>query len=209
MEKVPYDARLARACVPSLTRWGVTPNQMTTLSLLLGLAGAGLFALGDGAAANWGAGLFVLARVLDHFDGELARYSGQTSRFGYYYDYVTGMLSYALLFAAIGYHLSLGPLGLWAWLIGGLAAGIAALSMPINLLLDREKGLTGGRAIGYPGFGGFELEDGIYLLAPITWLGLLGPFFVLVGVGATVYALWSLWSLIRLRMARGSSSALP
>ena len=56
-----------------------------------------------------------------------------------------------------------------------------------------------GDAHGYPAFAGIELEDGIYLLAPITWLGMLMPFFVAATVGATVYFLWSLWTLLRLR----------
>jgi hypothetical protein len=66
---IPYDQRIARALVVPLARLGVTPNQVT-FSLLLALVAAGLFALGTAQAAHWAAGIFVLARVLDHFDGE-------------------------------------------------------------------------------------------------------------------------------------------
>ena len=55
--------------------------------------------------------------------------------------------------------------------------------------------------IGYPSYGGFELEDGIYLVAPITWIGWLPQFFVAVGVGSTIYCLWTLSRLIGLRRA--------
>ncbi len=76
----------------------------------------------------------------------------------------------------------------------------AALSMFIDLDLDKhlpEK--TGKDAVGYPGFAGFELEDGIYLLAPITWPGYSTPFFVLTAAGSVVYFLWSCWRLLRLK----------
>ena len=94
MDKPPYDQRLARILVRPLAGTPLTPNHITLLTLALGLGAAWLFATGDPVAANWGAGVFVLARFLDHFDGELARLTGQTSRLGYYLDYVSGGLSY-------------------------------------------------------------------------------------------------------------------
>ncbi len=66
---IPYDQRIARALVVPLAWLGVTPNQVA-FSLLLALVAAGLFALGTAQAAHWAAGIFMLARVLDHFDGE-------------------------------------------------------------------------------------------------------------------------------------------
>ncbi|MDA0998869.1 MAG: hypothetical protein O2944_11785, partial [Proteobacteria bacterium] len=59
-----------------------------------------------------------------------------------------------------------------------------------------------GDAVGYPGFAGFELEDGIYLLAPVTWLGFLYPFFVAAGIGATIYCAWTCWQLLQVRRRR-------
>ena len=202
MNKPPYDQRLARLLVRPLARTPITPNQITAVTLLLAVGAACLFARGDGRAANWGAGLFVLARFLDHFDGELARLTGMKSRLGYYFDYVAGALSYTALFAGIGIGLSTGALGGWALALGAAGAASAILSLFINLDIDKQMALADGDATGYPGFAGFELEDGIYLIAPITWLGWLPPFFVLCGVGAAVYCLWSAWSLIKLRTAK-------
>lgn len=201
MIKPPYDQRLARLLVRPLARTPITPNQITAVTLLLALAAAWLFALGDGRAANWGAGLFVVARFLDHFDGELARLTGMKSRFGYYFDYVAGGVSYAALFSGLGIGLAGGPLGGWALALGAAGAASAILSLFINLDIDKQMDLTDGETAGYPGFAGFELEDGIYLIAPITWLGWLTPFFVLCGVGAAAYCLWSAWTLLRLRAA--------
>ena len=76
----------------------------------------------------------------------------------------------------------------------------ALLAMGLNLDLDRQLGLGEGEAVGYPGWAGFELEDGTYLLAPVTWLGWLEPFFVAAGIGAAAYLLWTLGRVLRARM---------
>jgi len=198
MKSLPWDQQIARVAVKPLVRTAVTPNHVTLVTLLLALAGAGLLAVGEQTLANWGAGVFVLARFLDHFDGELARQKGMASRFGYYFDYVAGALSYGALFLCIGIGLRHGPLGGWALALGLAGIVSAVLSMFVNLQIDKHRD-GDGDAVGYPAFAGFELEDGIYLLAPITWLGFLTPFFAAAAVGATVYCLWSLWTLIGLR----------
>jgi len=198
MKSLPWDQQIARVAVKPLVRTAVTPNHVTLVTLLLALAGAGLLAVGEQTLANWGAGVFVLARFLDHFDGELARQKGMASRFGYYFDYVAGALSYGALFLCIGIGLRHGPLGGWALALGLAGIVSAVLSMFVNLQIDKHRD-GDGDAVRYPAFAGFELEDGIYLLAPITWLGFLTPFFTAAAVGATVYCLWSLWTLIGLR----------
>jgi archaetidylinositol phosphate synthase len=200
MENPPWDQRIARVLVKPLVKSPITPNQLTIFTLAVALLGAGLLAEGSVAYANWGAGVFVLARFMDHFDGELARQKGMTSRLGYYLDYVSGALSYGALFLCIGIGLRSSEIGSWAIVLGLVGTGSAVMSMFLNLDIDKHLMADAGKdAVGYPGFAGFELEDGIYLLAPITWLGFLMPFFVLAGVGSVVYCLWTCWSLFRLK----------
>ncbi len=199
MKNPPWDQRIARVLVRPLVRTPITPNQLTVVTLVVALVGAALLATGDAILMNWGAGLFVLARFLDHFDGELARQKNMKSRLGYYLDYVSGGIGYAALFFAIGWGLKTGAIGSWALVLGSIGAGAAIISMFLNLGIDTAAKLGDGDATGYPGFAGFELEDGIYLLAPITWLGWIEPFFVLCGAGAGVYTLWTLFTLIKLR----------
>ena len=201
-----WDQRIAAFLVRPLVDTSVTPNQVTTVSLLFSLVGAALLATGDRSAENWGAGLFMLGRFLDHFDGELARFKGIASRFGYYFDYLTGALSYAALFLGIGLGLSMGALGGWAIALGAAATAAALITMGLNIHIDRINAKGAGKqkagerdAVSYPGYGGFEIEDGIYLLAPITWLGFLTPFYVLTCVGASIFCLWTLAQLLRLR----------
>lgn len=199
MKSPPWDQRAARILVRPLVKTPVTPNQLTIVTLALALMGAGLFAVGERSATDWGAGLFVLARFLDHFDGELARQKNMKSRLGYYLDYISGALSYGAMFLCIGIGLRHGTLGPWATALGTLGAAAAVVSMFLNIGIDKASNLADGAAIGYPGFAGFEIEDGIYLIAPIAWLGWLEPFFVAAGIGAGVYCLWSLASLIRFK----------
>jgi len=198
----PWDQRLASIMVRPLTHTPVTPNQVTIFTLLLALAAAALFATGDETAANWAAGLFILARFMDHFDGELARLTGKTSRLGYYLDYVAGAVSYGGLFLGIGIGARDSFLGEWAIVLGLAAAVGAILSMFLNLRIDKQSQLEEGEAVGYPGFAGFELEDGIYLIAPITWAGFLTLFFVLSAAGAMVYTLWTLTMALRGRQGQ-------
>ena len=197
MSELPYDQRLARRLVRPLARTPVSPNHLTALTLVLALASAGLFATGAQPHVNWAAGLFVLARFIDHFDGELARLKNQTSSVGYYFDYAVGAISYAVLFAGIAIGLAESSLGIWAIALGAAGAGASLLTAGLGLIRDRQLGLSDCSAEGYPALAGFELEDGIYLIAPITWMGWLGPFFVLASTGAAIYCLVLAWRVVR------------
>ncbi len=125
----PWDARVAAALVRPLlgSRW-VHPNHFTTVRLLVGAAGAGAFA--SGAWPNLAAMLVVLSNFLDHTDGELARMSGQTSRFGHYFDLVSDALVTVGMFVGIGFGLvdRIGTQATWMGSLAGLAvAGIFQL----------------------------------------------------------------------------------
>lgn len=197
--RTPWDQRLARVLVRPLVRARVHPNLVTALTALLALTGAALLASAQPQAVNWGAGLFVLSRFLDHFDGELARQSGRSSRLGYVLDYVAGGVSYAALFIGIAIGLYHGPVGAWVLGLGTLGSASAVFAVWLNMAIDRLR--DSGAAVGYPALAGFELEDGIYLLAPVTWLGWLAPFFVAACVGAGVYLLYTVGVLLRTRSA--------
>ena len=102
--------RMGFPCVGSWVTYGLgsVSRNLPSFIVMSDPLGRGL---PKGHAANWGAGVFVLARFLDHFDGELARLTGQSSRLGYYLDYVSGGLSYCALFAGMGIGLPGGDLG--------------------------------------------------------------------------------------------------
>ena len=84
MSAKPWDARAAALLVRPFVDTRLHPNALTTLRLLVGLAGAWLFA--TGSQFNLAALCIVLSNFLDHTDGELARMSGKMSVFGHRYD---------------------------------------------------------------------------------------------------------------------------
>ncbi|MFG3344407.1 DUF5941 domain-containing protein [Streptomyces sp. NPDC048018] len=78
----PYSRYIARWCA----RRGLTPNQVTTASLLTALVAAGCAATGDRAGYVAAGLLLLLSFVLDCTDGQLARYSLQYSTMGAWLD---------------------------------------------------------------------------------------------------------------------------
>ena len=86
-----------------LLKTPITPNQVTALSLLAGLAGAWCYTLGTRDAAVTGALLYVLCYTLDNCDGEIARYRNLSSEWGARFDDVVDWLVDTAFFAALGY----------------------------------------------------------------------------------------------------------
>jgi len=176
----------------------ITPNQITTLSLAIGLLAAFLYARG-GWAVHLGAACFVLSFWLDHADGEFARMTGRTSPFGHYYDLAAGGAVLVAVFVGIGIGTSDGALGAWS---PGLGAGAGLATAAIFVLRMELERRAGKAAVRQPNLLGIELEDLMYLLGPITWLGLLQPFLLLAGIGTPLFALLVLWECRRLLAGR-------
>ncbi|MEV7284671.1 DUF5941 domain-containing protein [Streptomyces sp. NPDC093252] len=78
----PYSRYLARWCA----RRGLTPNQVTTASLLTALIAAGCAATGTRGGFVAAGVLLIASFVLDCTDGQLARYSLQYSTLGAWLD---------------------------------------------------------------------------------------------------------------------------
>ena len=185
----PWDQRLANLLIRPLTHTGVTPNMITTVGLLIGLGAIVCYALG-GALVHVGAGLFMAAYVIDHADGELARLTGKTSEFGHYYDLAVDGLVVGGVFVGMGFGLQDQAQAVpSSWL--GVIAGIGiALIFVLRLELERRFSKA---ATQQPNIWGFETQDVLYLIGPITWLGWLEDFLMLAAIGAPLYALWVCW----------------
>ena len=93
----PYSRHLARAAANA----GLTPNQVTVTSMVLGVLAALLFAQGDRLALVAGALVLHGAFTLDCVDGQLARYSGQFSSLGAYLDAVSDRIKEYLVYAGL------------------------------------------------------------------------------------------------------------
>ena len=184
-----WDQRIARLFVRPLVNTPVTPNQITALRLLTGLGACGCLAYGETPVIHWGAGLFVISNFIDHMDGELARLSGRTSRFGHLFDIYSDVIVHILLFVSIGIGLSDGWLGEVAWIMG-VVSGISVSGL--FALFQYLEGRMGVKQAGLPRIAGFEIEDVMYLVSPAIWGGGLVPILILATAGAPLFGIWSL-----------------
>jgi hypothetical protein len=93
----PYSKYVARWCAEH----GVTPNVVTTASMLMGAVAAACFAVGKRPDLVTGAVLLQLSFTLDCVDGQLARYTGASSAFGGWLDAVFDRSKEYLVYAGL------------------------------------------------------------------------------------------------------------
>jgi phosphatidylglycerophosphate synthase len=195
----PWDARLGRRLVTPLKDSSVTPNHLTTVRLIVGLAGALAFTPGTWGWTNLAALLVILSNFLDHTDGELARISGKSSRIGHLYDLASDALVTILLFCCIGIGVAATaarsmPFGAAPAFMGTVAGAAVALIFYLRMRIEELLGKAGTRQ---GSLAGFETEDVLYLLPLVTLFGGLTPFLLAASVGAPLFALWVIADFIR------------
>lgn len=128
----PLVRHLSYRLTPILLKTPLTPNQITIISLLLGLACAACFTVGNWIAGILG-GMFLLASyTFDNCDGEVARIKKLSSEFGAKLDDMSDWIVDASFFAALGYGTTQAS-GQQFWLWLGLAAAAGAL---IDYIVD-------------------------------------------------------------------------
>ncbi len=190
---------MARVVVRPLVGTAVTPNHLTTLRLVTGIAACVGVALGTPAGSLWGGVLWLLSAFLDRADGELARIGDMMSAKGHAYDYFCDALVNSLVFAAAGIGARHGWLGVWAAPIGALATVSMLVCWVVGEWYQQLEG-SGQKA--YAGRWGFDLDDGLYLIAPVIWLGLMSIVVVGAAVATSVMAVIILIRYRRLRAGR-------
>ena len=102
--------------------------------------------------------------------------------------------------AGAGIGLSSSWLGVWA-IPSGILAGIsvaAIFSLRIGVEIKAGK-----EYVEQPNFLGFEPEDTLYIVGPVTWLGFLGSFVIAAGIGTPLFLLYVLWQSRRQLAAAG------
>jgi CDP-diacylglycerol--glycerol-3-phosphate 3-phosphatidyltransferase len=124
--------RLLQPLVRLLTRLKVTPTAVTLLALPGSLGAAYLFATGRFA---WAGVLVALVGLADTVDGELARRSGQQTKFGAVLDSSVDRLSEALVLTALAwYYWPSSPL------YGLLAIAALVFSVMVSYVRARSEG---------------------------------------------------------------------
>jgi archaetidylinositol phosphate synthase len=188
---------VARWCIlPLLNTW-VTPNHVTTLRLLTGLAAAGAFAVGNYFWTCWAGVLFVISAILDRADGELARLSGRMSSAGHWYDLSSDMLVNLVVFVGIGFGLGNRIEGPWAPIMG-LVAGLSVGAIFVVVFFLHMGGSHPSIAFRYPN--GFDFDDTLFVIALFAWFDALWPLLIAAAVGAPLFLLYALWSYRKVRL---------
>ncbi|MFF9589884.1 DUF5941 domain-containing protein [Streptomyces sp. NPDC014646] len=112
----PYSRYIARWCA----RRGLTPNQVTTASLLTALIAAGSAATGTRAGFVAAGVLLLLSFVLDCTDGQLARYSLQYSTLGAWLDATFDRAKEYAYYAGLALGAARGGDDVWALALGAM-----------------------------------------------------------------------------------------
>lgn len=122
----PLALRVTWLIVP----WGIRAHAATLAAWLCGMLAAFAFAWGNVAGWLAGACLLQLWYLLDHVDGQLARFHGTASLDGVQLDYLMHHTLNLLVPLGIGYGLSLRS-GQPPWLLAGLAWGLGLLLLTL------------------------------------------------------------------------------
>ncbi|OAR23135.1 transferase [Streptomyces sp. ERV7] len=112
----PYSRYLARWCA----RRGLTPNQVTTASLLTALIAAGCAATGTRGGFVAAGALLLFSFVLDCTDGQLARYSLQYSTLGAWLDATFDRAKEYAYYAGLALGAARGGDDVWALALGAM-----------------------------------------------------------------------------------------
>jgi phosphatidylglycerophosphate synthase len=182
-----FHRRLSRPLTRLAIALGLTPNQVSVLSLLVGLLAVWGFWNATPLSALLGLLLYIAAVVLDHSDGEVARLTLRESRLGEWLDVTSDTLIHALLVLAMGVtaQQAAGRAGI------GLGV-LAALGVVVSAMVAK----TSPRSVA-GGLGGFldalGSRDGFYAMLTIFILALafapshLRMLMVLIAAGAHAY----------------------
>jgi phosphatidylglycerophosphate synthase len=189
-------ARQFGAVASAIGRAGVTPNQLTLSGAALGLAAAVCVATDRPVIALV---VWLLSRIVDAFDGLVARATGQSSLMGGYLDITLDMLAYSAM--AVGFAIaSPAHTVLWLLVLVGYVMAITT-TLALSSLLERAgRRVDGNRSLqftaGLAEGGETTILYCLLLLVPgwtsallWAWIGLLA----LTSVTRTLLA----WRLLR------------
>jgi phosphatidylglycerophosphate synthase len=181
--------RAVRVGVRPLARTTVTPNQVTAMRLVAGLAAAGLIAMGREPFTDIGAGVLLLSMLLDRADGELARMTGKFSPGGHRFDLLSDAFCNSITFVAIGIGLRDGSiLGYWAIPMGAIAGICIALNLWMVVGMEEARGKRAGKI---KSLWGFDADDGMILVPVFLWLGLDVVVMILAFACAPLFYVWA------------------
>ncbi|MBI4640540.1 MAG: CDP-alcohol phosphatidyltransferase family protein [Candidatus Tectomicrobia bacterium] len=174
------DRKISLQITRYLSSTGITPNQCTFLSFLIGLCSAGLFAFGY---PFFGGIMAQIASIIDGVDGEIARLKFLQTKFGAYFDAILDRYSDGFIVVGMTYYASTFMGSATVWVLGLLVM----MGIPMSML-EKEKYqvLTGKPFLS-------KYHDGVLRFLPANRDGRL--FMIMLG-GVFDQVLLTLWVLM-------------
>jgi 1L-myo-inositol 1-phosphate cytidylyltransferase / CDP-L-myo-inositol myo-inositolphosphotransferase len=180
-----------------LARTQITPNQMSLISMAVGICGGPFFLSSRPLMQTIGALLFLAHSVLDGCDGELARLKFQESRWGGVLDFWGDNVVHVAVFACMALGWSWSAAAVWPLLLGA-AAVLGALGSAgfVYWRLMRHKNDGGALFTSVSAaperplarlLDAASRRDFIYLVIILAVIGKSNWFLLLAAVGAPIY----------------------
>jgi phosphatidylglycerophosphate synthase len=189
--------RLSRHVTRVALASSLTPNQISVASLLVGLVAAWCFWGATPLSALVGLAVYLLAVVLDHADGEVARLTGAESVLGAWLDILVDTAVHALTVLAMG-ATARAEAGAGVGL-GGVAAVGVVLSAALANLRPPTPDAVGEALTSLGSRDGFYLMLALFVLVRALRPDLLPWLMIVVAVGSNAYWLASLTHLLLTR----------
>jgi len=102
---------IIRPVLNQLVRMKIDPNTITITGCLLSLVAGIFFSTGNFYVGGW---VVALAGTCDVLDGQLSRVTGQSSRFGAFYDSFLDRVSEAVIFMGLAWYFAGGQPFFWS-----------------------------------------------------------------------------------------------
>jgi phosphatidylglycerophosphate synthase len=189
-----FERRISLALTRRLCRTRITPNAITFVSLLIGLASAPFFLSSAPLHQVAGALLFLAHSILDGCDGELARLNFLESRWGAIFDIAGDNLVHVAVFAAMAVGWSRQADATWPLVLGAITI-ISTLTI-VGIVFRR--GMRASRE-GAPASTLARVADSviyrdfIYLILMLAIIGRAHWFIALTAVGAPAFVVVLAW----------------
>jgi phosphatidylglycerophosphate synthase len=189
----PISLRISRLLAPT----SITPNQMSLISIAVGLCGAPFFLSAYALWQTIGALLFLAHSILDGCDGELARLKFQESRWGGVLDFWGDNIVHTAIFACMALGWGWAAASSWPlWLGAGAVLGTLGSAGFVYWRLMRVKPDGGALFTSVSSaperplarlLDAASRRDFIYLVVILALFGHSNWFLVMAGIGAPIY----------------------
>lgn len=202
------ERRISLAISRQLVNTSITPNQITLISLLIGLTGAYLISLREGLLQILGSILFLVHSIVDGCDGEIARLKFMESKIGGVLDFWSDNIVHAAVFAAIGiewWRRTGAVVPLYLSVTAVLGTFLSALLIYVSTMREKASGgplytsvSKSGRKSRIVKIADFlSRRDFIYLVVILAFYQHLDWFLVAAAAGTMVFLIMLVWIRVR------------